>query len=316
MLEKLKNLPILLRVKKWMRTHRPFDSRVITWYDFVLKMFDKVSSKELSERAAAVSFNLILAVFPAIIFLFTLIPYVPIDNLENEIMGLLRRAIPAGTYDTVDNTIRDIVSRPQSGVLSFGFLATIYAATNGMVALMHAFQTSNETTDRRSFLKIRLIALALTFTFGIAIILAIVVLLVGGIVTDYLLRFGVFDNPIAAHVLSIIRYLLVFTVFVGVVSVIYKFGPDVNMKWAFITPGAITASVLIVLVTLLFSFYLSNFGSYNKVYGSIGTLIALMVWINLIALIVVIGFEMNVSLYNLEGDKNPSVAAKTTDQNK
>lgn len=303
-------LPFLSGARIWLRNHNPFNSKVISWYDFLNKMIDKVSGNDLSERAAAVSFNLFLAIFPAIIFLFTLIPYIPIPNLQAQIMELLSQVIPAGTFDTVDTTIRDIISRERGGVLSFGFLATIYAATNGMVALMNAFHTSNETPDRRGFFKLRLVALGLTFTLGVAIIVAIVVLLVGGIVTDYLLRFGVFNNALTANLLSIARYALVFAVFVGVVSIIYRFGPDVNMKWAFVTPGSVTASILIVLTTLIFSFYLSKFGSYNKVYGSIGTLIALMVWINLIALLVVLGFEMNVSLYNLEGEKNPSKQAK------
>lgn len=306
------SLSALSGVRVWLLDHRPFDSKVITWYEFIKKMIDKVSGNDLGERSAAVSFNLLLAVFPAVIFLFTLIPYIPITNIEGEIMGLLRRAIPAGTYEAVDSTIRDIISRERGGVLSFGFLATIYAATNGMVALMNAFHSSNEIPDKRGFFKIRLVALGLTFSFGIAIILAIVVLLVGGVVTDYLLHFGILNNPVFVYFLSVARYLLVFAVFVAVVSVIYKYGPDVNMKWAFVTPGSTTASVLIVLTTFIFSYYLSNFGSYNKLYGSIGTLIALMVWVNLIALLVVLGFEMNVSLYNLEGEKNPSEATKTT----
>ena len=312
MLEKLMSLSALSGVRVWLLDHRPFDSKVITWYEFIKKMIDKVSGNDLGERSAAVSFNLLLAVFPAVIFLFTLIPYIPITNIEGEIMGLLRRAIPAGTYEAVDSTIRDIISRERGGVLSFGFLATIYAATNGMVALMNAFHSSNEMPDKRGFFKIRLVALGLTFSFGIAIILAIIVLLVGGVVTDYLLHFGILNNPVFVYFLSVARYLLVFAVFVAVVSVIYKYGPDVNMKWTFVTPGSTTASVLIVLTTFIFSYYLSNFGSYNKLYGSIGTLIALMVWVNLIALLVVLGFEMNVSLYNLEGEKNPSEATKTT----
>lgn len=306
------SLSALSGVRVWLLDHRPFDSKVITWYEFIKKMIDKVSGNDLGERSAAVSFNLLLAVFPAVIFLFTLIPYIPITNIEGEIMGLLRRAIPAGTYEAVDSTIRDIISRERGGVLSFGFLATIYAATNGMVALMNAFHSSNEMPDKRGFFKIRLVALGLTFSFGIAIILAIIVLLVGGVVTDYLLHFGILNNPVFVYFLSVARYLLVFAVFVAVVSVIYKYGPDVNMKWTFVTPGSTTASVLIVLTTFIFSYYLSNFGSYNKLYGSIGTLIALMVWVNLIALLVVLGFEMNVSLYNLEGEKNPSEATKTT----
>ena len=153
------SLSALSGVRVWLLDHRPFDSKVITWYEFIKKMIDKVSGNDLGERSAAVSFNLLLAVFPAVIFLFTLIPYIPITNIEGEIMGLLRRAIPAGTYEAVDSTIRDIISRERGGVLSFGFLATIYAATNGMVALMNAFHSSNEIPDKRGFFKIRLVRL-------------------------------------------------------------------------------------------------------------------------------------------------------------
>jgi membrane protein len=181
-----------------------------------------------------------------------------------------------------------------------------------MVALMNAFNSSNETRERRSFLAKRGIAIGLTFALAISLFLAIGLLVIGGVVIDYLLRFGVFNNIVIYYLLKIARYLLVFGVFVGVVSVIYRYGPDVNMKWAFVTPGSIIASVLIVLTTLAFSYYVSNFGSYNKVYGSIGTLIALMIWTNLVCLLLVLGFEVNVSLYDLEGDRNPSVAQKTT----
>ena len=227
-------------------------------------------------------------------------------------MGFFQELLPGDTFSTVDTTIRDIINRPRSGVLSFGFLLALYSATSGLVALMQAFNSSYHSSERRGFFHVRAVAIGLTFTLAFALILAVVVLIIGGIVSDYLLHFGLLNNVIFINLLASGRYLIVFAVFVGAVSVIYRYGPDVNMKWVFITPGAVTASLLIVLTTLGFSYYVSNFGSYNKVYGSIGTLIALMIWINLISLLLIIGFEMNVALYSLEGDKNPSVAAKTT----
>ena len=297
MLDKLLSFGPLSGVRNWLQTHRPFKSKVTTWYDFLCRIFENLGSNDLSERAAAVSFNLFLAIFPAIIFLFTLIPYIPIQHLDDQIMLLLSRVIPQGTFESVETTIRDIINRQRSGVLSFGFLLTLYAATNGMSALMNAFNSSKDIKERRGFLKTRLTALGLTFTFAVAIVLAIVLLLVGDIITDHLLRLAILNNSITVTFLNFTRYLLVFTVFVCVVSVIYHFGPNVRMRWSFINPGVVTASVLIVLTTYLFSFYLANFGSYNKVYGSIGTLIALMVWLNLIALLIILGFEINVALY-------------------
>ena len=311
MFDKLMSLSALQGARIWLRDHYAFKSKV-TWYDFLRKMIEKITGNDTSERAASVSYSLILAVFPTVIFLFTLIPYIPVENLDERIMGFFQRVLPGDTFSSVDTTIRDIISRPRGGVLSFGFLLALFSATSGLVALMNAFNSSHESEDTRGFFKIRGIAIVLTFTLAIALVLAIVGLIVGGIVSEYLLKFGILNNAIFVYLLTIARYLVVFAVFVGAVSIIYRYGPDVNMKWTFVTPGSITASVLIVLTTLAFSYYVSNFGSYNKVYGSIGTLIALMIWINLIALLLILGFEMNVSLYNLEGDKNPVVAEKTT----
>ncbi|MVM37552.1 YihY family inner membrane protein [Spirosoma sp. HMF3257] len=312
MFDKLLGFKALSGVRVWLHKNHPFNSKT-TWYAFLKRMLSQITDNDTSERAASVSYSLILAVFPTVIFFFTLIPYISfIPDLQGQIMKFFQELLPGDTFSTVDTTIQDIISRPRSGVLSFGFFLALYSATSGLVALMQAFNSSYHSAERRSFLKIRGIAIGLTFTLAFALILAIVVLIIGGIVSDYLLHFGILNNVVFINLLAIGRYLVVFAVFVGTVSVIYRFGPNVDMKWIFIMPGAITASVLIVLTTFGFSFYVSNFGSYNKVYGSIGTLIALMIWINLISLLLILGFEMNVSLYNLEGDKHPSVAAKTT----
>lgn len=312
MFDKLMSVKPLSNTRVWLITHHPFNSR-ITWYSFLKKMIAQIADNNTSERAASVSYSLILAVFPTVIFFFTLIPFITfIPDLEEQIMGFFQRLLPGDTFSTVDTTIRDIINRPRSGILSFGFLLALYSATSGLVALMQAFNSSYHSDERRGFFKIRLVAIGLTFTLAFALILAVVVLIIGGIISDYLLHFGLLNNVVFINLLAIGRYLIVFAVFVGAVSVIYRYGPDVKMKWVFITPGSVTASLLIVLTTLGFSFYVSNFGSYNKVYGSIGTLIALMIWINLISLLLILGFEMNVALYNLEGDTNPSVSAKTT----
>ncbi|WP_375444225.1 YihY/virulence factor BrkB family protein [uncultured Fibrella sp.] len=312
MFKKLMSLKSLSGARVWLRTHNAFNSKK-DWYSFLSKITEKITDNDLSERASSVAYSLILAIFPTVIFLFTLIPFIKfIPDLDKQIMQLFAQALPIGAFDTVDTTIKDIVSQPRGGVLSFGFILALYSATSGMVALMNAFNSAHETAERRSFLAKRGIAVLLTVALAISLFLAIGLLVVGGVVIDYLLKFGVFNNIVFYYLLKIARYLLVFAVFVGVVSVIYRYGPDVNMKWTFILPGSVAASVLIVLTTLGFSYYVSNFSSYNKVYGSIGTLIALMIWTNLVCLLLVLGYEMNVSLFDLEGDKNPSVARKTT----
>lgn len=311
MLDKLLSFKAFRNVRVWLHDHHPFHSRN-SWYAFLKRMLDQITDGDTSERAASVSYSLLLAVFPTIIFFFTLIPYIPIDNLQGQIMAFFGRVLPGDTFRSVDTTIEDIISRPRSGVLSLGFFLALYSATSGLVALMQAFNSSYHSAERRGFFKIRGIAIGLTFTLAFALILAMVVLIIGGVVSDYLLHFGILNNVVFVNLLAVARYLLVFAVFVGAVLVIYRFGPNVNMRWKLILPGAVTASVLIVLTTLAFSFYVANFGSYNKLYGSIGTLIALMIWINLISLLLILGFEMNVSLYHSESDRKPGTPSKTT----
>ncbi|GAB3699952.1 YihY/virulence factor BrkB family protein [Spirosoma flavus] len=311
MFDKLLGFKSLQNVRIWLHDNHPFDSKT-TWYAFLKRMGNQIVDNNTTERAASVAYSLILAVFPTVIFFFTLIPYIPFPDLEDQIMVFLKELLPGDTFSSVDTTIRDIISRPRSGVLSLGFFLALYSATSGVVALMQAFNSSYHSAERRGFFKIRVIAIGLTFTLAFALILAVVVLIIGGIVSDYLLHFGILNNVVFVNLLAVGRYLVVFAVFLATVSTIYRFGPNVNMKWRHILPGSVVASILIVLTTFGFSYYVSNFGSYNKLYGSIGTLIALMIWINLISVLLILGFEMNVALYDLEADKPTSKPTKTT----
>lgn len=263
----------------------------------VLKiLWKKIITFDIDQRAASVSYSFLLAVFPGVIFLFTLIPFVPIENLDVLIMNFLRDAMPQGIYENTSNTIQDIVSRRRSDVLSFGFFFTVFAATNGMMALMRAFNMALQVREKRSYLKARLIALFLTLLLIVVLISAILVLIVGTIIIDFLFSKGLLNENFNFYLLQIVRYGGIFLIFYLGICAIYYFAPAVHKRLRFFNFGALISSVLGILVTNLFSFYLANFNSYNKLYGSIGTLIALMVWIYLIALILILGFEINISV--------------------
>ncbi|WP_310589825.1 YihY/virulence factor BrkB family protein [Larkinella soli] len=310
MWERIERISWVQNLIQYLKTHRALDSKQ-SWFEFLQRFLPKISDPDTSERSASVSYSLLLAVFPFTIFLFTLIPYIPIPDLENQIMDFLSKVLPASTYDTVKTTIYDIISRPRSGILSFGFVLALYAATNGILSLMMAFNVADRLGEGRSFIQTRLIAFGLTLMLAVSLFLAVAILVIGGVITDYLQQIRILDNAFVTSLLHFSRYFVVFVVFVAVIAVIYRYGPAVKMKWRFITPGCIAASVLIVLTTYGFSYYVSNFASYNKLYGSIGTLIVLMVWINLVSLLLILGFDMNIALYNLEGERNPKVHEKT-----
>jgi membrane protein len=268
----------------------------VSLYHLLAILWKKIITFDIDQRAASVSYSFLLAVFPGVIFLFTLIPFIPIHNLDLQIMDFLSDAMPRGIYDNTSGTIQDIVSRKRSDILSFGFFFTVFAATNGMMALMRSFNMALHVKEKRNYLKARLIALFLTVLLIIVMVCAIVILIAGRIIIDFLFDKGLLNENFTFYLFQIIRYAGIFLIFFFGTCVIYYFAPAVHKKLKFFNLGAFIASLLGILATNLFSFYLSNFNSYNKLYGSIGTVIALMVWMYLIALILILGFEINISM--------------------
>ena len=270
----------------------------------LILLWHKLIHFDIDSRAAAVAFNFTLAVFPTIIFLFTLIPYIPIHHLDLQIMDFMENVMPRGLFIEARATILDIISKKRGNVLSLGFLFAIYASTSGMMALMNTFNLTYRTSENRGFVKQRLVGLMLNFLLTFILFIAIVILIVGRQVIDISLERGWLNEDINYFALQIIRYFVVFAVLFVAVSIIYYVAPSIHKRWTFFNSGSITASILIILSTNLFSYYLSNFATYNKLYGSIGTIIALMLWLYLIALILIIGFEINVSMDHAKAKKS------------
>jgi membrane protein len=270
----------------------------VSLYLILTILYKKIITFDLDQRAAAVSFSLMLAVFPATLFLFTLIPYIPIANLDVLIMDFLNTLLPESLYKSVNATITEIVSRPRVDILSFGFFLALFAATNGMMSLMRAFNMALRQREKRNFFKARWIALMLTFILVLILLIAITVLIVGKIALSFAVNNGFGDENFSYLAIQILGYLSVFIIFYGGISCIYYYAPAIHRKIKFFNFGAIFAALLCIVATNLFSYYLENFNSYNRLYGSIGTLIAIMVWIYLISLILILGFEINISFRN------------------
>ena len=283
------------RLQQFLESIYLWDTTVSLYYLLTI-LWKKIITFDIDQRAASVSYSFLLAVFPGVIFLFTLIPFIPIEHLDRLIMDFLRDAMPKGIYDNTTFTIQEIVSRKRSDILSFGFFFTVFAATNGMMALMRAFKMALQVKEKRNYLKARMIALFLTVLLIVVLVCAIVILIVGRILIDFLFDKHLLNEDFTFYLLQLSRYGGIFLIFFCGICMIYYFAPAVHKRLKFFNLGALIASFLGILATNLFSYYLSNFNSYNKLYGSIGTLIALMVWIYLIALILILGFEINIAL--------------------
>jgi membrane protein len=217
-------------------------------------------------------------------------------------MDFLKELIPGNMYEIASSTILDIVSNQRGGLLTIGFISALYLSTNGMMALMRAFNACYRTDDKRNWLRMRLTATLLTFMLAVVLIVAILLLIVGQLVLNSITNdlqelSNINFNKYTIYYLFVLRFVVIFIVFFIAISCIYYFGPAVHYNWSFFSVGSLIATLAIMGVSYAFSFYITNFASYNKVYGSIGALIALMAWIQLITLVLLFGYEINASLH-------------------
>ena len=273
--------------------------RDISLYSIIVILIRKIRNDELLDRSYSVAFSFTLAMFPLIIFLFTLLPYIHhyIPSLDSDtIMEFLQEVMPETTFRAASSTIKDIVSRQRGDLLSFGFLMAFFLATNGVLSLMGIFNRIHRTVENRSFIKSRLIAIMLTFMLAGVLFISILLLVAGQIALEFMVNNGFLLENYQVYLFVFLRFLTVFIIFQLVISLIYYFAPAVHDKLHFFSPGSILATLLSMAISFGFSFYISNFGTYNKIYGSIGALIALMIWLSMLSLILLIGYELNAAI--------------------
>ena len=266
-------------------------------YTVAVFFFQEIKRESILNKASSLAYNFMLAIFPGIIFLFTLIPYIPVDNFQDKLMEFLAIIIPADAYVAVQSTLEDIIKKQNSGLLSFGFLLATFFSTNGMANLMRAFNKASLSRENRSWGRRRLVALGLSFAIVVALSIGIAVFTTAGMVIAYLKSHIAYDlSWFWTFIIKTSRWLIVFTVYFFTVSLLYRYGPSVSKKWKLFNPGATLATVLAILSFSGFVFYIDNFNAYNKLYGSIGTIIVIMIWMYLNSLILLIGFELNASI--------------------
>lgn len=266
-------------------------------YTVATFFFQEIKREAILNKASSLAYNFMLAIFPGIIFLFTLIPYIPIKNFQERLMELLQLVIPNEAYAAVETTLEDIIQNQNSGLLSFGFLLATFFSTNGIAHLMRAFNKSSLSRENRSWGKRRLIALGLSFAIIVALSASIAVFTISSMIISYFKSQISYDlSWFWTFVIKTSRWVILFAFYFLMVSLLYKYGPSVSKRWKLFSPGATLATILAILTFSGFVYYINNFNAYNKLYGSIGTIIVMMIWTYLNSLILLIGFELNASI--------------------
>ncbi|MFZ4260804.1 YihY/virulence factor BrkB family protein [Sphingobacterium sp. HJSM2_6] len=266
-------------------------------YTVMVFFFQEIARESIINKASSLAYNFMLAVFPGIIFLFTLIPYIPIDNFQEQLLDLIQLAIPDNAFAILQATLEDIIKRQNGELLSAGFILCTFFATNGMTTLMMTFNKSSLSKESRTWGQRRIIALGLSIAIVFALAVGIALYASSNYLINYLKTHIEYDLKwFWAMLIKLAQWLILFSIYFFTVSLIYKFGPSSSKKWKLFTPGATLATLLAMLSFSFFTFYINNFGAYNKLYGSIGTLIVVMIWMYINALILIIGFELNASI--------------------
>ncbi len=267
-------------------------------YQVVSFFIRQVQTIGMTERASAIAFNFVMAIPPATIFLFTLIPYLPItQSLQQELYKLIKDIIPGERNNAVlINFLQDFINNPRNGLLSIGFILSLYFSSNAMMGIMRSFDKNYAGFKKRSNWQRRKAALRLTVLLYVFVMASLVALIAREVVLEWL---GI-ENASLRALLSNLRWSVIFLLFFGCISSIYKLAPSVHKKWKLINPGSIVATSLMLITSGALSWWVANFSNYNQLYGSISTVLIIMILIFINSLILLIGFELNVSIYSLK----------------
>jgi membrane protein len=284
-------------------------------YNVSLFFWRSVSDGQLTTRASAIAFNFFIALFPAIIFLFTLIPYVPIHNFQEELFELIESLLPGGAFDAMEETVVDIILQPRGTLLSAGFVFALIFSSNGITSMMSAFDATVHSIKGRTWISQRIISILLLFILTVLLTLAITLITFGQAALKYLVdNFAVFDG-FTYFLLTISKWLIIIALFFFAYSFLYYLAPAKKTQWRFISAGGTLATLLSILTLVGFSYFINNFNQYNKLYGSIGTLLVVLLLIYFLSLILLVGFELNASIYEAQQESTqPSLFSRIRSQ--
>lgn len=293
---------MLHKLQKWVRSRLSFivlpgfDGMPL--YDVLVFFFRGLFKGVITYRAAAIAFNFFLALIPFILFLFTLIPFVIDVDFQANLFALMSEIVPNEIYKLAENTIVEVISRPSGSLLSVVFLTTLYFATNGVDAVMEGFNQSYFEIEIWPWWKQKIRAFFLMIALALLMIISMIFLTFGKQTISFLVNQEFITGSLSVFALTALQWTVIIGNLLLSISLLYFFGQskEKETKYRFISAGSLLATSLFVVGGLSLKLYFENFSRYNLIYGSIGSLIILLVWLYYNSIIILIGFELNTSI--------------------
>ena len=264
-------------------------------YDVVVFFIRGIQRGALTTRASSIAFHFALASLPLIIYLFTLIPHIPINNFQEGFMSMVESMLPSNVFQLLESTLRDMFIKRRALQL-LGILIALYFATNAINVLIVAFNNTYHAIETRSWMERRTIAAFLVIIMFVLMVTAISLIIFSRSAINLLENKEIIQKGLTLYIFRIGKWIVIIALIYSALSFLYWLGPSRKMKWKFYSAGSSLASVLVILTSLIFSFIINNFGQFNKFYGSIGTLMVILLWLYLNSIALLIGFELNASI--------------------
>ncbi len=265
-------------------------------YDVLVFFRNEIKRDVISVRARAIAYTFFLALFPGLLFVFTMIPYIPVPNLQNNLINFISELMPAAAFEMLEQTIMGVVKQQRGELLSISLIASLFLATNGMMAVMESFDKSYAAFVKRKNLKKRWVAFKLTLVLLFVLLISMIAIVAGNRLLKLLLKNFDILNSFNYVMFSTLKWIIIILLLFNSISLIYYYGPAVKKKFRFISAGSTVATLLVIVISIGFSYFVNNFAQYNRFYGSIGAIIALQVFIYLNSFALLIGFELNAAI--------------------
>ena len=271
------------------------------FYDVLVYFINGFSKGYLTDRAAAVAFNVFLAIFPAVMVLFTFIPYMPLEGVQETIVAFIHKIVPQNIAGRVVGTIDEIMSHQYNTLMSIGIIMAFYFASGAIRAFFRGFDMGVNHIGKMNIIRMYGGGLITTLILGTLLITSIALIIIGNDVLPWFFNYIHFYNNFVITLINIGRWLLTVFVLLVAIAVLYYFGnPDKDRKFRLFTPGTIMFTLLFIVGTIGFNYYIVNFSNYNALYGSIGGLIIFMMWMYVNCIIVLVGYELDASIFLAE----------------
>ncbi|QOY35173.1 YihY/virulence factor BrkB family protein [Anaerobacillus isosaccharinicus] len=266
-------------------------------HTFTKEFYEQVKKDPIQDWAATLAFYFMLSIFPFLIFILSLLPYLPIDT--EQIYHFVHDYAPPELAELFTVTVLEVIAEPKGGLLSFGILATIWTASNGINALIRALNRAHNIDETRSFIKLRSMSIFLTLGIVILFFATLLLPIFGNLILSSIDQ--IFSLPDQTFLnLNRLRWIIGVVIMTAILMLIYMIAPNRKLAYRDVLFGALLATVSWQLISFGFSIYVANFNNYTATYGSLGGVIILMFWFYLSGLILVVGGEINATLYNLK----------------